>query len=84
MSIGARALVLITVGVLANNYVYLHDVIWGRNPGLRSAARELQPEHSESIITLGWLGYLGVVITLAVILVGLYLARRTLGEAKQS
>ncbi len=84
MSGSTRAFLLIVVGVLANNYVYLHDVIWSKNFELKAAAIEAQPDFSESLIVLGWLGYLGIVVTLAVIVVGLVLVRRALGGAEAS
>ncbi len=84
MSGSTRAFLMIVVGVLANNYVYLHDVIWSTNPVLKAAAIEAKPDFSGSLIVLGWLGYLSIVVTLAVIVVGLVLVRRALGGAEAS
>ena len=84
MSGSTRAFLLIVVGVLANNYVYLHDVIWSTNAGLQAAAIEANPDFSGRIIALGWLSDLGIAVTLAVIVVGLVLVRRALGGAEAS
>ena len=63
---------LIIIGVLANNYVYLHDLIFGKY------------EEFENAIVLGWLAALLIIATLAVtavfglamILGGLFLLNR--------
>ena len=53
-------LALIIVGVLANNYVYLHDLILDRHEGA---------------IVLGPIGWIGIVVTLIIIAggVGIFL-----------
>ena len=84
MSGSTRAFLLIVVGVLANNYAYLHDVIWSKNLEFKAAAIEANPDFSGRIIVLGWLGDLGIAVTLAVIVVGLVLVRRALGGAEAS
>lgn len=53
---------LIIIGVLANNYVYLHDVVLGTHQGA---------------IELGWLGAVGIVVTLVVIALGLIMLLRS-------
>ncbi len=55
-------LALIIVGVLANNYVYLHDLILDKHEGA---------------ILLGWIGGIGIIITLVVIAVGLVVLLRS-------
>ena len=58
--------VLIVVGVLANNYVYLHDLIFGKY-----AASE------PGTIVLGWLAALLILASLAVTAVGLAIVMRS-------
>ncbi len=53
---------LVIIGVLANNYVYLHDLVFGSQQG---------------VIELGWLAGAGIVVTLAVIAVGLVILLRS-------
>ena len=84
MSGSTRAFLLIVVGVLANNYVYLHDIIWSTNAGLQAVVIEANPDFSGRIISLGWISDLGIAVTLAVIVVGLVLVRRALGGAEAS
>ena len=55
-------LVVIIIGVLANNYVYLQDIILDKNEGM---------------IFLGWKAGIGIIVTLAVIFVGLVLLLRS-------
>ncbi len=55
-------LALIIVGVLANNYVYLHDVIFDKYDGA---------------INLHSRGWMGIVVTLIVIAGGLVIVRRS-------
>ncbi len=55
-------LVLIIVGVLANNYVYLHDLILGKHEGA---------------ILLGWIGGIGIVVTLVVTAIGVVVLLRS-------
>ncbi len=55
-------LVVIIIGVLANNYVYLHDLILDRHEGM---------------ILLGWKAGIGIIVTLAVIIGGLVLLLRS-------
>ncbi len=51
----------IIVGVLANNYVYLHDLILDKHEGA---------------ILLGWIGGVGVIVTLVVIAIGVVILLR--------
>ena len=55
-------LVVIIIGVLANNYIYLHDLILDRHEGM---------------IFLGWKSGIGLIVTLAVIFGGLVLLLRS-------
>ncbi len=55
-------LALIIVGVLANNYVYLHDLILDKHEGA---------------ILLGPRGWIGIVVTLIVIAIGMLILRRS-------
>lgn len=55
-------LALIIVGVLANNYVYLHDLILGRHEGA---------------ILLGWIAGLGIIVTLIMIAGGAVILLRS-------
>lgn len=50
---------LVILGVLANNYVYWHDVILGKY------------ENFEGAIVLGWLATVLILATLAIIALGL-------------
>ena len=59
-------LVLVIFGVLANNYVYVHDIIVDSRDGL---------------IYLGWLAWVGIAVALAVVAVGIVLLVRPQGEA---
>ncbi len=59
-------LVLVIFGVLANNYVYVHDIIVDSHDGL---------------IYLGWLAWVGIAVALAVVAVGIVLLVRPQGEA---
>lgn len=54
--------VLVVFGVLANNYVYLHDIVTNGHNGA---------------ILLGWKAAAGIFLTLVVIALGLILAWRT-------
>ncbi len=56
---------LIIIGVLANNYVYLHDLIFGKY------------EELECAIVLGWLAAVIIIATLAVTAVGLAIMLRS-------
>ncbi len=53
--------VLVVFGVLANNYVYLHDIVTNGHNGA---------------IVLGWKAAAGIFVTLGVIAIGLILAWR--------
>ncbi len=53
-------LALIIIGVLANNYVYLHDLVVGMDA-----------------ILLGPRGVIGVIVTLVVIAVGMFILLRS-------
>ena len=57
---------LIVLGVLANNYVYLHDLIFGKY-----AASE------PGTIVLGWVAALLILASLAVTAVGLVIVMRS-------
>ncbi len=54
-------LVLIIVGVLANNYVYLHDLVLDKHEGA---------------ILLGWISGVGVIVTYVVIAIGVVILLR--------
>ena len=56
---------LIIIGVLANNYVYLHDLFFGKY------------EEFEGAIVLGWLAALLIIATLVVTAVGLMIVMRS-------
>jgi len=56
---------LIVIGVLANNYIYLHDLIFGKY------------EELEGAIVLGWLAALLILASLAVTAVGLVIVMRS-------
>ncbi len=55
-------LVLIIIGVLANNYVYLHDLVLDKHDGA---------------IFLGWQSWVGIVVTLIVIAIGIVILVRS-------
>ena len=55
---------LIIIGVLANNYVYLHDLIFGTY------------EYYENAIVLGWLAAILIIATLVVTAIGLWIVMR--------
>ncbi len=54
-------LALIILGVLANNYVYLHDLILDKHEGA---------------ILLGWISGVGVIVTYVVIAIGVVILLR--------
>ncbi len=57
------ALIIIVLGVLANNYVYLQDLWFG-----------------QAVISLdSWRAYLGIIVSLAIIAVGMILVIRSDG-----
>ena len=57
------ALIIIVVGVLANNFVYVQDLWFG-----------------QSVISLdSWKAYVAIIISLAIIAVGLYMVIRSDG-----
>ena len=58
---------LVVIGVLANNYVYLHDLVIDKHDGA---------------IFLGWQAVVAIVLTLVVIAVGLVVAWRAEAEAE--
>ncbi len=58
---------LIVIGVLANNYVYLHDLVIYKHDGT---------------IILGWQSWVAIVLTLVVVAVGLVVAWRAAAEAE--
>ncbi len=58
-------LALIIIGVLANNYVYLHDLILDNHEGL---------------ISLGRNGWIGIVVTLIIIAGGVGVLLRSLAS----
>lgn len=53
--------VLVVIGVLVNNYVYLHDLVTDKHDGA---------------ILLGWQSGVGIVVTLVIVAVGLVMLRR--------
>ena len=61
-SIGA---VLVIAGVIANNYTYLHDVIWGKHAGW---------------IELGLKSYIVAGVTFAAVIIGAFLLLRAQGK----
>lgn len=70
---GKRAILLVIFGVLANNYMYLHDAIWNNNPELANAAVKVWgASSSQSVIALGQLGRIGVLLSVIVIGAGVY------------
>ncbi len=58
---------LIVIGVLANNYVYVHDLVMDKHDGA---------------IILGWQSVVAIVVTLVVVAVGLIVAWRAEAEAE--
>ena len=58
---------LVVVGVLANNYVYVHDLVTDKHDGM---------------IFLGWQSVVAIVVTLVVVAVGLIVAWRAEAEAE--
>lgn len=52
---------LVVIGVLANNYVYLHDIVTGGHGGA---------------ILLGWKAVVAIILTLVVVAIGLTMAWR--------
>lgn len=57
---------LVVIGVLANNYVYLHDIVTDGHGGA---------------ILLGWKAVVAIIVTLVVIAIGLAMAWRAQAEA---
>ena len=57
------ALIIIVVGVVANNIVYLQDLWFGQT----------------AIYLESWKAYLGIIVSLAIIAVGLFMMARTNG-----
>ena len=62
MAFPSIMLALIIIGVIANNYVYLHDLILGRHGGA---------------IFLGWIAGIGIVVTLIMIAAGAIILLRS-------
>ena len=60
---------LVIIGVLANNYVYLHDLVFDKHEGA---------------ILLGWQAKVAIILTLVVVAVGLVVAWRAAAEAKSA
>ena len=58
---------LVVVGVLANNYVYVHDLVLDKHDGA---------------IILGWQSVVAIVVTLVVVAVGLIMTWRAAAEAE--
>ena len=56
---------MIVIGVLANNYVYLHDLIFGKY------------QEFEGAFVLGWVAALLIIATLAVTALGLGILLRS-------
>ena len=65
---------LIIIGVLANNYVYLHDLILGKYKQYEGAIILGQYENA---IVLGWLAALLIIASLVVTAVGLMIVMRS-------
>ena len=61
-----RGVALIVVGVMANNYIFFHDLVFDKHQGA---------------ILLGWWSFTGIIICLAVIAVGAVMVVRA-GETK--
>ncbi len=61
-----RGVALIVVGLVANNYIYFHDLVFDKHQGA---------------ILLGWWSYSGIIVCLAVIAVGAVMVARA-GETK--
>ncbi len=59
---GKTASALIVIGVLANNYVYLHDLVLDKHNGA---------------ILLGWPSWVGIVVTGIVIAIGMVIFLRS-------
>ena len=59
---------LIVLGVLANNYLYLHDIIFGKY------------EEYDGAIVLGWLAAVLIVATLVVTAIDLKIVMRSLAH----
>ncbi len=55
-------LAFIIIGVLANNYVYLHDIVLDKHAGA---------------INLGWPSWVGVGVTLLVVAFGIFILVRS-------
>ncbi len=66
--------VLIILGVLGNNYFYLHDIIW--NQAEIEAGFAIAPEGIVGVIVLGWVAAILIIATLAVTAVGLMIVMR--------
>ncbi len=58
---------IVGVGVLANNYVYVHDLVTDKHDG---------------VIILGWQSGVAIVVTLVVVAVGLFVVWRAEAEAE--
>ena len=58
---------LVVIGVLANNYVYLHDLVFNKHEGL---------------IFLGLKSQIAIILTLVVVAVGLVVAWRAEAKAE--
>ena len=64
-------LTLIIIGVLANNFVYLNDLIFAKQP-------ELAPEVTLCcVIFFGWLAMIGVVVAVVMIASGVVILLRS-------
>ena len=63
-------LTLIIIGVLANNFVYLNDLIFAKQP-------ELAPEVTCCVIFFGWLAMIGAVVAVVVIASGVVILLRS-------
>jgi hypothetical protein len=66
-------LALIIAGVLANNYVLLHDVIWDKYS-------DYWIEGSHQVIALGPRSWAGIIFCLIVIAAGIWWADRVIGQ----
>ena len=67
-------LILLVLGVLANNYVYFHDLFLSKHQAEIAGV-------TQNVIWLGPYGYFGIVVTLVVIGVGVVLLIRESGSS---
>ena len=65
-------LILLVLGVLANNYIYLHDLVLSKHEAMIEGA-------TQNVIWLGLLSYSAIVVTLIVIMIGVVFLVRESG-----